>query len=201
MKKNIIVLLVVVVVGAAIGGYFLFFAQKQSGTSPFSPSEKIKDALGIQPSTKNWQTYKNNKHGFSIKYPSNYEVKEEGGGIIFVPPELKDRSAQPTTLKELPLAVLFSPDKSYDDIKKEIKTQIEGVGYREEKEKMIAGVLGTELKQGPSPESEHKLHQLFNIIPHKNTALIFLTYALSKEQLESKGAPLLDAFISTFKPE
>lgn len=78
MNKKIILLLVVVVIGVAIGGYFLFFAQKQSGTSlSSSPSEKLKDILGIQPSTKNWQTYANSGAGLSIKYPEGYTVKDE----------------------------------------------------------------------------------------------------------------------------
>lgn len=203
MNKKIIILVIAVIAVVGIFSYLYFSKNSETPLADIIP-EAVKDiteALGGEINTNNWQTYTNAKLGFSIKHPSNYEAKEEGGGVIFVPPELKNVSAEPKTLKELPLAVLFSLDKSYDDIKKEIRVPIEGMGYREEQEKVIAGVLGTELKQGPSPESEHKLHQLFNIIPYKNTVLIFLTYALSKEQLENTGVPLLDAFISTFKPE
>lgn len=202
MNKKIIIAVIVFVVLIGIIGYLYFSKSPETPFSDVIPEavKDIKEKLGGEPNINNWQTYTNTKLGYTIKYPSNYEVKEEGGGTIFIPPELKDKTAQPTTLRELPLGILFSPDKTYDDIKKEIKTQTEGVGYREEKEKVIAGVLGTELKQGPSPESAKKLHQLFNIIPYKNTVLIFLTYALSREQLENIGAPLLDAFISSFKP-
>ena len=199
MNKKIIIALIAVIVVAGIGGYLYF--SKTAGVPLPNIVEDIKETLTGKPSTDDWLTYKNTARGFSIKYPPNYEAKEESEGAFFVPPEMKDTTEQPKTLKELPLGIIAPPDKSYDEIGEEIKKQREGLGYSEETAKVIAGIQGIELRQGSKPESETSMHQLFNVIPYKNSTLIFLTFALTREQLEEQGAPLLDAFISTFRPE
>lgn len=213
MNKKIILLLVVVVIGVAIGGYFLFFAQKQSGTSlSSSPSEKLKDILGIQPSTKNWQTYKNNRHGFSIKYPAGYTSKErEGSGptgpvfqVIFVPvPEDK-----PDEWTGVPLSVMLAPDANFEMMQQEFEKQKEGAEYYEETLKTVAGVNGMEVKIGPSPSNNNignNQHAIYITIPfvldnlYQKGYITFLTFAFDKNQLEKEAAPSFDAFLSTFK--
>lgn len=209
MNKKIILLLVVVVVGAAIGGYFLFFAQKKSGTSPSSSSERLKEVLGIQPSTKNWQTYKSNKLGFSIKYPAGYAAKERQQSgpvgqvfqVIFVPvPE--DR---PDLWKGVPLSVMVAPDANIAEIQKELEKQKEGAEYYEETHKTVAGLSGIEAKVGPNPKVGNNQHAIYITIPfvldnlyHKGF-VTFFTVARDKNQLEKEAVPSFDAFLSTFK--
>jgi len=204
MNKKIIIVIILTVAVISAAGY-LYFSKTDETTLPEVIPEaikNIKEKLGGVPNTNNWQTFISDKHGFSIKYPVNYEVKEENNGIVFTPPDFKDTTTPPKTLKELPLGVLITPsDQSYDEVREEIKKQREGVGYSEETAKVIAGVQGIELRQGSKPGSGDDMHQLFNIIPYEGRALIFLTFGLSKEQIEKQGVPLLNAFTSTFKTE
>lgn len=207
MNKKIILLLVVVVVGAAIGGYFLFFAQKQSGSSPSSPSEKLKEVLGIQPSTKNWQTYTHSDAGLSIKYPEGYTVKDEVNSsgplgqilqVLFQPPGPEDK---PALWEGLPFIMLVAPETGYGDIEKEFKRQEQGAEYYEETSKLIAGVNGIEVRVGPNPKVGNLQHTLYVTIPHKNGRILFITFAKDRNQLEKEAVSFLDTILSTFKPK
>lgn len=207
--KKIIILVIVVIAVVGIAGYLYFSKTAETPLSKVIPEsiKDIKEKLGGGPNTSNWATYKDTSSGASIKYPSNYEVQEGGEGIFFIPPELKNITEQPKTLKELPLGIFTPSDKSYDEIRGEIKKQSGAVEYSEETTKVIIGIEGVELKLGPNLGSDSgsagtaNLHKLYNIVPYKGEVLIFMTYALSKKQLEGQGAQLLDAFISTFKSE
>jgi len=197
MKKIILGIVVLIILG---GGAYFFVSQKSE--SPFSETIKdIKETLSGGPNTSDWQTYTSSARGFRIKYPPDYEVRGESEGVFFIPPELKDTTKPPETLKKLPLGALTPPNQSYGTIAEEIKKQSEGASYSEETAKVILGVQGIELKLGPKLGSGDNLHKLYNIIPYKDGVLIFLTFATSKEQLKGQGVPLLDAFISTFTSE
>ncbi len=202
----IVIILAVVAVIVSGGAASYFFIWKTGETTLPETVQDIKEKLGGGPNISDWQTYTSVQYGFSIKHPVNYETQEGAGSVFFFPPELKDITETPKTLKELPLGVAMPPDQSYDKIRDEIKKQ-SGVEYSEATAKVIIGIEGIELKRGPTLGSDSKsagdanLHKLYNFVPYKGGVLIFVTHALSKKQLEGQGTRLLDAFISTFKPE
>ena len=195
MKKTILGIVILLILVA--GGYF-FVSQKSEVSLP----EAVKDIgkkLGGGSVTSDWRTHTSSKYGFSIKYPSNYIVREESEGIVFIPPELESVTKPPETLKDLPLMVIIPENKSYADASKELKRESEGASYYEETAIKVMGIQGFEVKIGPKSSVGDNLHKLFRVIPYGNKALGFLTMAVTKAQLEQEGAPLLDAFISTFE--
>ncbi|MEK7090384.1 MAG: hypothetical protein AAB930_02235, partial [Patescibacteria group bacterium] len=187
MNKKAIISLVVAL--ASIGGYLYFSTTSEDPSSGVVPNvlDSIKETVTGRPGTGNWLTHQDPQQAFSVKYPANYEVGNQGDGTIFIPPELKGISEQPKTLNELPLGVIMPPGKTYGDIREEIDEMVKYAEYSEETAKKTLDINGIELKVGPNPGGGDNLHKLFNIIPYRGGALIFFTYAVSKEQLEKEG--------------
>jgi len=83
MSKTLIIGIVVVVVGIfALGGFLLW---QQVGLKPFSPTPVQQTPPPFAPSpqpqaevldTSDWQTYRNEEHGFEVKYPEKWSVNE-----------------------------------------------------------------------------------------------------------------------------
>lgn len=76
VKDIIIVVLALAVTGLAYIGWskgFLNFGSKKESSVP---------AQQIQDETAGWKTYTNEKYGFEIKYPPNYNVSNLRDGIV-----------------------------------------------------------------------------------------------------------------------
>lgn len=83
-----IVLIIVVLIAV---GYFGWTYLGKSKTETITTPATTTTTPAIAPvSTADWKTYTNTNYGFSLKYPSTYNVKEESKNIIFKSPEQKN---------------------------------------------------------------------------------------------------------------
>lgn len=56
---------------------------------------------GGVPDTENWEIYQNEEYGFSLKYPSTWEIESEAYHFIILAPS-KEKSWQPNTPSDIP---------------------------------------------------------------------------------------------------
>ncbi len=79
-QKGLTPILIVLILAALIGGYVLYSRQKSSTPSSLQPFDSAQGKPTPQTSSSaemaNWKTYTNIPNGFSIKYPSEWNVKE-----------------------------------------------------------------------------------------------------------------------------
>ena len=67
--------LIVVIVGVA--GYFAFVKKSDQASAPTQPNNQPTPAL--QDEIASWETYRNEKYGFELKYPSELKLSEKPG--------------------------------------------------------------------------------------------------------------------------
>ena len=201
MKKAIISVIGVIAV-ASIAGYLYF---SRTGETPFQKAvpetiKDIKEKLGGDSDTSDWQTYQSSKFGFSIKYPSERLVKEdehpsESGlaslSIIFLPgPE-----GQQEQWTKAPLIVSVMPSDSYANVLLEVK---KAKSFSREHEMTPITVLGLKgIKVRMVQEGRLALQV---ILPYKNGVIMFMTIA-NDGGMFKEANPTFDAFLSTFKPQ
>jgi len=73
MNKTLLIILIIVVLGA--GGFFVWQNWIKSG--PIVNNQSQGNGQVDSGETANWKTYTNSKYGFEIKYPKNWNIKEE----------------------------------------------------------------------------------------------------------------------------
>ena len=117
-KTNWKFLLIVIVLALIVGGGILRYCQfiiKELEILPADiPEKEIGEIADFVPSeVEGWQTYRNEKYGFEIKYPTNYQIdwaNEHDGdsGLLF--------SLRLSSLRELPFYYLSIRETEYKDI-------------------------------------------------------------------------------------
>jgi hypothetical protein len=71
----LIILILALIVGGGILSYLRYFNEKILSSVKFP---EIKKPEKIIEETTNWKTYRNEEYGFEMKYPPNFEPREEG---------------------------------------------------------------------------------------------------------------------------
>lgn len=79
---GILVLTIILFTAVGVGVYY-FATQRPGGllTQLSTPSPNVNQETNVSPETANWKTYTNTKYKFSIKAPSELEVKQEENGF------------------------------------------------------------------------------------------------------------------------
>ncbi len=80
-KYILIVVILAFLVGGGILGYCWWTAKQEIPLTKFpeikKPEKIVEPEKVTEDETADWQTYRNEEYGFEIKYPNNYETKEE----------------------------------------------------------------------------------------------------------------------------
>jgi len=77
-KWLLVIFIIVVLAGAGFFWYYFFGPGKTSGTTTTTPATTT-----TTDETADWKTYKNDTYGYSIKYPTTIQYKEEEKSVIF----------------------------------------------------------------------------------------------------------------------
>ena len=95
--KTLLVILALVIVGGGGWYYYENYYKKPTPTPTVTPSTKEPTTTTTKDETADWKTYTNEKYGYSLKYPKDWEYKEnmhegyEKGAIVgFRKPPTKD---------------------------------------------------------------------------------------------------------------
>lgn len=70
------------------GGYFVPFFYFKKGNNDNAQKQQIHENNKVETKTASWKTYRNEKYGFEVKYPNNYETIDQlnDGGQLNIKP-------------------------------------------------------------------------------------------------------------------
>jgi hypothetical protein len=174
--------------------YDLFLLKKKVTTKEFGLAEKALSTLKFsnkiqsadsqqQYDTSTWQSYKNTKYSYEVKYPQEW------------------------TIEEKPFGVTFTHKASYDNVGIEMVEQPDPVSFynnltENEKDMYSCGsTIITEKVQLPTGQTAEFTDKCFRELiyiyflpqPNKNRMAVITTDPVAKDN------PLILAFLSTFK--
>lgn len=96
--------LIVIIVSITVGAIVFLFAKKfQVPTMPAATTQQSEQPAD---ETANWQTYKDTKYGFEVKYPQSYTVDNSKDGNIVI---------EESQTKRMGLLIEINPDPSFDN--------------------------------------------------------------------------------------
>jgi len=183
-KTNWKYILIVVILAFLVGGGILWLSTKQE--LPYQPPEIKK------PETADWKTYKNEEHGFEIKYPKDWSFHEFSKKFVsFSPPEEEPQVEYPgeititiySNLADLP------NNNGRLEFNDWIEQQIKDGIFRNKKEITI----GTENYKGIEVQDLGIVNFRSVLFSHNSTA-----YTISIDE-DSSEMPIFNQMLSTFK--
>ncbi len=76
-SKIWILIISIIVIAGGILAWQYFGVPKEEVKAPGEKIEEVVSKEVAEDETANWKTYRNEEYGFEVKYPSDYEIKEE----------------------------------------------------------------------------------------------------------------------------